>query len=184
MRSSGVTTSVTRMPKSSSITTTSPRARRLPLTSDVDRLARMAVELQDRALTECQELANRQRRAAELDGDRERDLEQQPDVGVGGRVVVERDERLELDVLDHRLGRLPGGRSLLQEQLLDRRLVESVGELAELRLDGCLDLRLDLLDLLDVHDLLHVLDGLDGLVVDDLLLALRVVGHWIANPVK
>ncbi len=82
------------------------------------------------------------------------------------RVAVERQQLLELDLLDQRLaGHVRGGR-LLEQELLERGLVEAVGELAELGLDD------------------RLLTDLDGVVHRDVLRCLRVVGHWIANPVK
>ena len=114
------------MPKSSSITTTSPRASALAVDEHVDRLAGVAVELQDRALAERQQLADRQRRAAELDRDRERHLEQQADVGSRGGVGVERRAACSSSISSI-TGWLPScarGRSLLEQQLLERRLVE------------------------------------------------------------
>jgi hypothetical protein len=148
------------------------------------------VELKDRALAEREQVADRERGASELDRDRERHLEQQPDVRVGAGVAVERHQRRELDLLDHRLAAEIGGR-LLEQELLDRRLVEAACERAELGLDGRLldrgrrregALGIDIdrdLDLDDVLRLEHVLD----LVHDGLLMGLRI-GHWIAKSVK
>src|SRR5215207_475783 len=75
---------------------------RLAVDQQVDRLAREAVQRDDRAGAERERLADRHARAADLDGELDGDVAQPLEVvrDVGGHAVARGDGRLERDVVD------------------------------------------------------------------------------------